>query len=153
MAKLTYEKSIALAVLFTACSLASVCLQAAPQDQGTRQNDFSHVVQIKKTYVRGGDMITIDEVRGPSKERVVGNTYEVSGTYKLASRETAMLGAFVTISSQDRDIHPESSPDQKIIVTQGQGNFTLRLHIWQAGAPHVSFYPSKGGASFGGVYF
>jgi hypothetical protein len=73
MAKLTYEKSIALAVLFTACSLASVCLLAAPQDQGTRQNDFSHVVQIKKTYVRGGDMITIDEVRGPSKERVVAS--------------------------------------------------------------------------------
>ena len=153
MAKLTYEKSIALAVLFTACSLASICLLAAPQEQAIRQSDFSHVVQIKKTYVRGGDMITIDEVRGPSKERVVGNTYEVSGAYKLASRETAMLGAFVTISSQDRDIHPESSPDQKIIVTQGQGNFTLRLHIWQAGAPHVSFYPSKGGASFGGVYF
>jgi hypothetical protein len=153
MAKLTYEKSIALAALLTACSLASVYLLAAPQDQGTRQNDFSHVVQIKKTYVRGGDMITIDEVRGPSKERVVGNTYEVSGRYKLASRETAMLGAFVTISSQDRDIHPESMPDQKIIVTQGQGNFTLRLHIWQAGAPHVSFYPSQGGASFGGVYF
>jgi hypothetical protein len=153
MAKSTYEKSLALAVFFTASSLATVYLLAAPQDQGARQNDFSQVVQIKKTYVQGGDMITIDEVRGPSKERVVGNTYEVSGTYKLASRETAMLGAFVTIPSQDRDIHPESSPDQKIIVTQGQGNFRLRLHIWQAGTPHVSFYPSKGGASFGGVYF
>ncbi len=141
------------AVPFIACSLASVCLLAAPQEQGARQNDFSHVVQIKKTYVRAGDMITIDQVLGPSEERVVGKTYEVTGTYKLASRDKAMLGAFVTISSHDRDIHPESLPDQKILVSKGQGNFTLRLHLWQNGAPHVSFYPSQGGASFGGVYF
>jgi hypothetical protein len=58
----------------------------AAQSQATGHNDLSHLVRIGKTHSQAGNLITIDEVRGPSEERVVGNTYEVRGTYKLASR-------------------------------------------------------------------
>jgi hypothetical protein len=153
MTTLKHRKSITVATVFIGGMLISVGLPGAPQNQATGQNDFSHVAQIGKTYSRAGDVITIDEVRGPTEERVPGNTYEVRGTYKLASREKAMLGAFVTISSRDRDVHPESSPEQRVMISKGEGRFTLRFHFWQPGDPHVSFYPAEGGGSFGGIYF
>jgi hypothetical protein len=153
MTTLKPRKSTTVAIFFIGGMLISVGLPGAPQNQTTGQNDFSHVAQVKKTYTRAGDVITVDEVSGPSEERVPGNTYEVKGTYKLASREKALLGAFVTISSRDRDLHPETSTEQRVMIVKGEGRFTLRFHIWQAGNPHVSFYPAEGGGSFGGVYF
>ena len=107
---------------------------------------------MKKTFSEAGDTITIEEVRGPSEKWIIGGTYEVKGTYQLASRERAMLAAFVTISASERDVHPDPLPEQTVVVSRGQGRFTLRFHMWQKGDPHVSFYPAEGGESFGGVF-
>jgi beta-lactamase regulating signal transducer with metallopeptidase domain len=153
MTKLAPKRSAAIAFGIIGGTLAFSCLAGAPQDQTKPQNDFSHVVQVKKTQSRSGDAITIDEVRGPSDEWTVGNTYEVRGTYKLASREKAMLGAFVTIPASQRDVHAKSLPEQMIAVSKGEGRFVLRFHMWQEGRPHVSFYPAAGGGSFDSVYF
>jgi beta-lactamase regulating signal transducer with metallopeptidase domain len=156
MTKLAPKRSAAIAFGFIGGTLAFSCLAGAPQDQTKPQNDFSHIVQLQKSHSHLGDTITIDEVRGPSDsdEWTVGKTYEVRGTYKLASREKAMLAAFVTISASQRDVHAKSLPDQIVVVAKGEGRFTLRFHMWQEGSPHVSFYPAGGGgASFNSVYF
>ena len=150
MTKLTFKKSSAIAIAFLGVTLALSSFTAQPQSQTELQNDFSHVVQMKKTYA--GDTITVDEVRGPTDQWIVGNTYEVRGSYRLASRDKARLGAFVTISAS-HDVHPEALPGQTVAITRGEGGFTLRFHMWQEGEPHVSFYPAEGGNSFGGIYF
>ena len=156
MTKLAPKRSAAIAFGFIGGTLAFSCLAGAPQDQTKPQNDFSHIVKMQKSHSHSGDTLTIDEVRGPSDsdEWTVGKTYEVRGTYKLASREKAMLAAFVTISASQPDLHAKSLPDQIVLVAKGEGRFTLRFHMWQEGSPHVSFYPAGGGgASFNSVYF
>lgn len=153
MAKLVPGKPTIMALGFVGGALFLAGPSRAQQNEAKRGDDFSHVVSLARTYSRAGDTITIDEVRGPSEKLVVGNTYEVKGTYTLASREKAMLGAFVTISSKQRDRHPEALPQQTVAVSKGEGRFTLRFRMWQKGEPHVSFYPAGGGDSFGGLYF
>lgn len=153
MTKPTPGKPTIIAIGFVAGALFLAGLSRAQQNEAKRSDDFSHVVSLARTFSRAGDTITIDEVRGPSEKFIVGNTYEVKGTYTLASREKAMLGAFVTISSKQRDRHPEALPQQTMVVSKGEGHFTLRFLMWQEGEPHVSFYPAGGGGSFGGVYF
>ena len=115
--------------------------------------DFSHVVRVGKTYSQDGDRITVDEVRGPSGERAEGNTYEVTGSYALASHDQAMLAVYVTTSASQPETPHANLPEQMMRVTKGEGRFTLRFHMWQAGEPHVSFYAPGGGGSFGGIYF
>jgi hypothetical protein len=153
MTKLAPKRSTAIAFGIIGGTLVFSCLAEAPQDQTKPQNDFSHIVQIQKSHSQSGDTITIDEVRGPSNEWAAGNTYEVVGTYKLASREKAMLAAFVTISASQPDVHAKSLPNQTVVVSKGEGRFTLRFHMWQEGNPHVSFYPAGAGESFNSVYF
>jgi len=153
MTKLTAKKSAAIAIGFICGALAFSCLAGAAQDQTRPSNDFSHVVRSGKTYSQAGDRIMIDEVRGPSDKRTIGNTYEVRGTYKLASRDQAVLGAFVTTSTSQPEVPHEVSPEQTMKISKGEGRFTLRFHMWHDGDPHVSFYPAAGGESFGGVYF
>ncbi len=45
------------------------------------------------------------------------------------------------------------APSARPIVNRGNGTFTLFLVVTGRGSPHVSFYPSEGGGSFGGTYF
>ena len=105
MTRLAPKRFTAIAFGIVGGTLALVCLAGAMQEQMRPENDFSHVVQIQKSHSESGDAITIDEVRGLSDRWTVGNTYEVRGTYKLASREKAMLAAYVTISASQQDVH------------------------------------------------
>lgn len=152
MTKLTPKVSAMIAGGFICGAFAFTCLAGAPQNKTNRHDDFSHVVRMNKTYSQSGDTITVDKVRGPSEKWTVGNTYEVTGTYRLASHDEALLAAFVTVHSLP-DVHSEPSPGQTVLVSKGTGRFILRFHMWQEGDPHVSFYPAGGGNSFGGVYF
>ena len=71
-----------------------------------------------------------------------------------AVRDTAMLAAFVTsLAADGPEIHHEIWAEQTMIVSKGEGKFTLRFHMFQKGDPHVSFYRAGGGNSIGGVYF
>ena len=115
--------------------------------------DFSHVVRVAKTYSQNGDRITVDEVRGPSDRWAEGNTYEVTGSYVLATHDQAALAAYVTTPASNPETPHGDLPEQTMRITKGEGQFTLRFHMWQAGEPHVSFYPSGSDGSFGGVYF
>jgi beta-lactamase regulating signal transducer with metallopeptidase domain len=122
-----------------------------------------------------GDSITVKSVRGTSSKLVPGNTYEVSGTYRLVSQDRALLAIWVTSGSiygspkpmivRDEKgqryrlvpVNPNDShrplPDQNEVVSKGEGHFTLRFHLWGLGGPHVSFYPRRGGDSLLSVYF
>jgi beta-lactamase regulating signal transducer with metallopeptidase domain len=122
-----------------------------------------------------GDSITVDSVRGSANKLSPGNTYEVSGTYKLVSHDKALLAIRVTggriygslkpmivrdekgqqyrlVPLNPNDSH-RTLPDQNEAVSKGEGHFTLRFHLSGAGGPHVSFYPRGGDNSFGSVYF
>jgi len=131
-------------------------LAGVPQAETKSSNGFSHVVKLKKVYSQGGDRITIDSIRGPSDQRTAGNTYEVTGSYKLTSRDKATLAVFVTFAEPHPEISSEVSRDQTIEVSRGLGQFSLRFKMWHDNdTPHVSFYPAaaSGGEPFGGVYF
>jgi hypothetical protein len=138
---------------------------------------LSHRVpfEVGATWVQGGDRITIEEVRGTADSIKVGNLYEISGTYRLASLGKATLSASITDDGTDaalRDLFPASSsagnplrvpvravPTQErgsmtsMTAERGEGRFRLLLYIGHEGKPHISFYPEGGGDGFGHVYF
>jgi beta-lactamase regulating signal transducer with metallopeptidase domain len=150
MTQLTSKKAAIIAICFVS-SVIVLSSFAGSLANAQASDDFSHVVNPAKTS--SGDLITITEVRGPSDTLEVGKTYEVRGTYKLASHEKALLAAYVTVDiSQGHVSHPDL-PNQKVIIEKGEGSFTLRFHMWSEGKPHVSFYPAKGGNSFAATYF
>jgi beta-lactamase regulating signal transducer with metallopeptidase domain len=152
MTELTHKRSAIIAAGFLSGALALGSLAGAPQNPNTSSNDFSRVVRLGQTWSHNGDRITVDEVRGPSEEFTAGNTYEVRGSYLLASGDKAMLAAFVTTSaSQPETPHPVSA-DQVMEISKGEGRFTLRFRMWHAGDPHVSLYPAGGGEDIGGIY-
>lgn len=95
-----------------------------------------------------GDSITIQEVFASSSSLTPGNTVVVRGTYTLQSRASAYIQIQLTSSEPG----PAYSPPRKDI-TAGSGTFELEYAIQQVGSLHVTFYPSSGGSSFGGVYF
>jgi hypothetical protein len=144
MAKLVFKKIAVLAVCLVCGVIALSGFAGYAPARPDSSTDFSHVVNLDGN----GDNIQILEVRGPSDRLMVGNTYEVRGTYKLVSRDKAVLALNVTTDgSKPHESHPDL-PKQKIIVEKGEGSFTLQFHMWTEGNPHVSFYPVKGGHGF-----
>ncbi|HEY2392036.1 MAG TPA: hypothetical protein VGK22_12770 [Candidatus Angelobacter sp.] len=149
MNKLISKKIVVLIVCLVSGLMVLGRLPGRPLAKAQSSTDFSHVVDLEGT----GDNITIQEVRGPSDKLVVGNTYEVRGSYRLVSKEKAVLALNVTVDgSKPHESHPDL-PKQKIIVEKGEGSFTLQFHLWTEGNPHVSFYPVKGGHGFASRYF
>jgi len=116
--------------------------------------EFSHVVNFEQGETRflEGDKITILEVRGTAETFLPGNSYQIKGTYTLASHDRATLAAYIT-ATEAGEGESRSLEIQHTIVDQGDGTFTLILPMNCKGWPHVSFYPAKGGSSFGGKYF
>jgi beta-lactamase regulating signal transducer with metallopeptidase domain len=150
MTQLTSKKVAAIAMCFVGSVIVLSGLAAAPA-RGQASNDFSHVVNLAKTST--GDVIMIQEVRGPSDTIKPGNTYEVRGTYKLISQDKAMLAVNVTTDGRQPHESHAALPGQKTIVEKGEGSFTLQFHMWHEGMPHVTFYPVKGGGGFATRYF
>jgi hypothetical protein len=98
-----------------------------------------------------GDSIVIEEVRGTSEVISTGQTYCVTGTYNLASRDEAKLECHVTATSGSGI--SQILPGQTMRVTKGSGSFRLIKRVNEQGYLHVSFYPALSGNGFGGVYF
>lgn len=152
MIKLTSKKMAVIAAGFIGSALVLSCLAATPSAQDA-SDKFSQSVKLASVFPQSGDSISVEEVRGTADTFRAGNTYEVKGTYKLVSHDTATIAVFVTVDRfQAGAFHPPL-PAQKIIVEKGEGHFTLQFHMWQDGNPHVSFYPAKGGESFASAYF
>jgi hypothetical protein len=93
-----------------------------------------------------GDEIVIDEVRADHPDFQVGGTYELKGHYRLASHPEALLATFITNGDG-----PGQNP--AVTIAAGQGTFDLRFTFFRTGWPHLSFYPERGGESFGHLYF
>ena len=104
-----------------------------------------------KSAFETGDSITIRKIIGTQDTIGVGGTYTISGVYTLQSREGAKLGAFTT-TAEPLDEGP-GLPGQTMRIGRGSGVFELTMTMKHEGRPHVSFYPSGGGQSFGGVYW
>jgi len=98
-----------------------------------------------------GDAITITEIKGTSSKFSVGNSYQAKGTYTLASHPHAMLAIYTTAkTSAENDKGPYGN--NNLGVEKGSGQFTLNFSIRKNGQTHISFYPSEGGVTFGGIY-
>ena len=76
---------------------------------------------------------------------------KVVGTYDLHTAAEASLDLFFTAT--DGNGTSSNQPEQVSTVQRGHGEFKLREIIRCHGWPHVSFYSTKSGTNFGGVYF
>ena len=138
-------KKITASLLIIAVLIGASASQAAPT------NEFPHIVpfELGDTEFAAGDHIAITEVRGTAAAFSANQTYVVTGTYTLGSREQAELALFVTVPNSGRT---RVDPRQTVKITKGTGTFRL-VHTMPQGYPHISFYPVPSGDSFGGVYF
>jgi hypothetical protein len=126
--------------------------QSEAADEATVEVFPYHVqVEIGAAGFLPGDSIAIEEVRGTSDIISTGQTYSVTGTYNLASRDEARLSFFVTATSGSG--YSRVEPSQTVRVTKGSGSFVLTKRMNEPGYPHLSFYPVGNGSDFGGVYF
>lgn len=101
--------------------------------------------KITSREFQNGDSITITDLSGPAGMIRPGETYIVSGRYTLKSHDDAALHVYAT--------NGETSSSQGPIIKHGEGQFTRTFTLLKEGDLHLSFYPSDGGESFGGVYF
>lgn len=98
-----------------------------------------------------GDSIVIQEVAASSPELKVGDTVIVRGVYRLESAPEAMLG--LSLTTRGPGPATRIAPHQRQKIAAGEGAFELKHVVPAEGSLHVSFYPARGGSSFGGVYF
>jgi len=97
-----------------------------------------------------GDNITITEVRSDTNVLAVNHVYQITGTYTLASHNTATINAFVTAKYPiDGISHGIRSATKD--VTRGSGTFTIILPITCEGSPHIGFNGADG--HIGSFYF
>lgn len=109
----------------------------------TRAEEPSNV--IGKSEFRPGDSIRISNVQR-------GDGFlTVTADYELASEPEATISLHITATKGDGRSKTASSQSKNI--QKGKGTVTLHHPAVGEGMPHVSFYPSKGGSVFGGVYF
>ncbi|MGD0551089.1 MAG: M56 family metallopeptidase [Sedimentisphaerales bacterium] len=111
------------------------------QQQALRPIGF----KITSSKFQNGDSIEITDLYGSAGVIKPGETYIVSGRYKLGSRDDAMLHVYAT--------NGETSSSQGPIIKRGEGRFTRTFTLLKEGDLHLSFYPANNGESFGGVYF
>lgn len=132
------------------CTLALMASAAAADDAtGTNLPDVVPF-QLGDSQFAPGDSITITRITGTQDTISPGGTYCVDGQYTLASHDSADLALFMTVA----DRSPTSvDPRQTMRIEKGSGSFRLIRNIYTNGFLHISFYPSSGGGSFGGIHF
>jgi beta-lactamase regulating signal transducer with metallopeptidase domain len=111
-------------------------------------SDLTHNVkfQLGKTEFSNGDEIVITEVRGNSDQFHVDGTYQVKGTYRLASADKATL--VLELSSKDRaNAYGSWGKQQLVEITRGSGTFTLTDRFPIEGFPHIKMYAGKSGSA------
>ncbi len=118
----------------------------------SEEERFPHVLSFrlgKRTFAEG-DNITITEIRGTRPKLEIGGRYLVRGEYTLSSQDSASLCLFRTTTKPGTG---RIKPTQRMEVQRGSGVFALEKEIYSDGYLHLSFYPSGGRSSFGGLYF
>ena len=105
-----------------------------------------HLIEVDTTKdFQDGDSIEITELYGTTDKLKPGHNYLVKGRYNLASSETASLRLYAT--------NGETACDHWGRLNKGNGEFTRIFQYQQDGWLHLSFYPARGGSSFGNLYF
>jgi len=108
------------------------------------KTDVKLEIETTKDFLPG-DSIEITEILGATGKIETGQTYTIKGKYKLASQDSAKLHLYAT--------NGETTCDQGPTVNKGQGEFTRTFTYQKEGWLHLSYYPAKGGSSFGNLYF
>lgn len=119
-------------------------ITAAPAGQ-----EFVPTVLGPKAF-RHGDAIEITSVWATSPRLEPGDSVTVRGRVRLASRDQAQLGLYVTQTTGDGKEAVDRS--QVVQVARGQGQFKLQVRIKHRGALHLTLYDDLG-RPIGGVYF
>ena len=102
-----------------------------------------------RTNFHKDDWIRIISIEGPqANEQVVGGQYTVEVAWHLGSRPGAHLALYLTNGSIHYD-RIEPAPR----IERGEGTSSFSFRVEQTGLPHVYFYPTDGGPSFGDLYF
>ena len=109
----------------------------------TRAEEPSNV--IGKTDFRPGDSIRITNVQRGD------HFLTVTADYELASEPQATISLHITRTKGDG--RSKTAASQFKTISKGKGTVTLHHPDVGEGMPHISFYPSKGGSVFGGIYF
>ena len=164
MILLTKMKVAAIVLFFAAllpgAAVASFCLafQSPPQPVGPPVSPPSVSVspqtasgvqyEVGNSDFLPGDNIAITSIQGTANSIAPGNSYTIKGTYKLASHSQAMLAIYTgAFNPGENDNGPYGN--NHVDVPAGAGTFSLEMTMRIEGYPHVSFYPSGGGSSFG----
>jgi hypothetical protein len=99
---------------------------------------------------RDGDVIEITDARATSPKLEQGDSVTVRGRVRLASKDQAQLGLYLT---QTKDAGPaDTDPSQVLQVKRGVTAFELKITIAHRGVLHLTLYDNSG-RPFGGVYF
>ena len=108
-----------------------------------------------KSNLAKEDRIEIQSITSSGNGIEIGATVTVKGVYTLESAESAKL-CFFSTRTLSRAEKPTSTPvraSQRTPAKRGTHPFELSKVIMGDNSPHVSFYDSKTGQGFGGVYF
>lgn len=100
---------------------------------------------------RDGDVIEITNVLSTSPRMEQGDRVTVKGRVRLDSEETARLCMYLT--QTEGDGLEEAEPSQEVKAECGIHEFELSATIKHRGDLHITFYHSRTGRPFGGVYF
>jgi bla regulator protein BlaR1 len=101
--------------------------------------------EITKQSFLEGDSIEITEIMGSTDKFEPNQTYTIKGKYTLSSHDDAMLHIYAT--------NGEITSQQGHVIKSGSGEFVRTFKYLKQGSLHLSFYPTNGGSSFGGIYF
>ena len=142
-------RTLALAVA-SALSLQTGLRPAQAAEDAT-QAEFPYVIQTESgaTELAPGDALVITSVRGNRKHLEPGGRYLATGSYTLASADSAELAWFST--SRGPGGSTPVTDDEHVNISRGSGSFQLKKTLLGDGWLHVSFYVN--GRSHGGIYF
>ena len=125
-------------------------LPASAPAQDTRCAGLSHDVPYKlgETYLKDGDRIEIQGLKGDRASLEEGGTYCVWG--KVTRRAEAPEAALMVWNADG-----ESAVEVPREAAAGPGTrpYRFRFRMVKLGAPHLSMYPLGGGTSVASLYF
>ncbi|MHB0961386.1 MAG: hypothetical protein ACYC0X_34425 [Pirellulaceae bacterium] len=118
-------------------------------------NDRAVDVVIGESQFFNADYIKIKSVESTARGFEIGATVTVKGTYTLNSVDTADLcfNSTTTLKLGEKQKATPIQDSQRIKARKGKHRFSLSKVIADDGNPHLTFYHSKTGKPFGGVYF
>jgi hypothetical protein len=133
MPRFTSARTSLIALSITALLLTIP--RTTPAATGNPQYPFSISVDRGATAFQGGDEIVITDVHGTAKDLKPGNTYQITGDYRLTSQPDATLTAgIVATNGSSRVVSGAQSTNLK----NGVGHFSIVLPFTEQGLPRLS---------------